>query len=91
VELTLFDRQFDIFTSASDIKSIYHEDQIAQSLGQYDDNLSTNHFHVGYLLVGFAHEVDQSGPSMDSDRPRRALSISHFTRLIRVSHYLANR
>ncbi len=65
MQLTLFDRQFDIFTSGSDIKFIYHEDQIAQSLGQYDDNLSTNHFHVGYLLVGFAYFEDEFAQEVD--------------------------
>jgi hypothetical protein len=79
VELTFFDGQFDICTSGSDNKCIYHEDQIAQSLGQYDDNLSTNHFHVGYLLVGFVQEVNQSGPRVDQDKTRGALPSGLFT------------
>jgi hypothetical protein len=33
--------QFDICMIGPDVKSIYHENPIAQSLAQYDDNLST--------------------------------------------------
>jgi hypothetical protein len=53
--------------------------------------------NVGYLLAGFeyfqggfAHEVDQSGPRVDQDRTRRALSDGLFTFLLRPYYHREN-